>query len=127
MDAKDDSFVPELSDSIDLEVPVDDSPPQKKKKLRVKYSLLKTFDCKQDAEQFLIDEKCWATNKHSSSEEGTKRYLRCNRVKARQHVSNAVLRHIYCLNQRAYKCCFFILKVATIVHKVKPKLALRCH
>lgn len=53
MDEKDDTFVPELSDSIDLEVSVDDSPPQKKKKLRVKYSLLKTFECKQDAEEYL--------------------------------------------------------------------------
>lgn len=82
MEEKDDSFVPELEDSLTAGDPIDVSRPPVKR-VRVEYNLLNTFDSKGDAEKFLQVEKIWSKTKRQPSEEGMKQFLRCNRVKWR--------------------------------------------
>lgn len=86
---KDSSFVPELGDSIPRQDAVDDNSPQKIWKLPNQYKLLRTFECKEDAEEYLREENCWVTKKHQYTEVGTIRLLRCNRVNARGQQCNA--------------------------------------
>lgn len=78
-----DSFVPELSDSS-VETPdTSVTLAQKRKRKRVNFTISETFGCKDDAEKFVQDEKCWAFRKRYNTEEGEKKIYRCNKVKAR--------------------------------------------
>lgn len=78
-----DSLVPELSDSS-VETPdTSVTLAQKRKRKRVNFTISETFGCKDDAEKFVQDEKCWAFRKRYNTEEGEKKIYRCNKVKAR--------------------------------------------
>lgn len=78
---KDDSNVPELEDSLNIEDTQER--PREKSKKKLVYDLFKTFDNQIDAESYITEEKCWSIKTRSQTEEGEKVFYRYNRVKAR--------------------------------------------
>lgn len=104
-DEKDDSLIPFLNDPQSQEEVEAESPLRKVKKAYRDYELVETFECKQDSEEFLSNERCWGTKKHVSTEEGRKKILRCNLVKSRGQQCDARAYLLY--ESTSFRVLFF--------------------
>lgn len=80
--AETEDSLPELDSSTEDNTPTV-SLSKKRKRSRVQYTLSESFKNEDAAKEFLRKEDCWGRKIRSNTEDGTKIYYRCNRVKAR--------------------------------------------
>lgn len=79
---KEDSFIPPLSSTF-VEPGIVVNTQKKPRNKQVCYTLSETFASKEIAEEYVKKESCWSTARLTSTEDGEKRFYRCNKVKAR--------------------------------------------
>lgn len=91
--SEDDCLVPDVSESFEQKDVL--TPPRKQIRKNVSYAMDRTFNLKAQAEEYVLNEKCWSKRKLINTEEGEKQFFRCNKVKARGQQCSAGIYLLY--------------------------------